>query len=563
MTNIFHKKDGLTDAVKSVMEVNQFHREAEAQVNEMFGVVSRKALPHEQQASWDAEFNKIISEGAIKRMGDDGGMETYKKKPKGYSPKQMMIAKIAGNPNKIDAQDLAALRAGKKMDEEEQIDEVSRTKARKAADKASKQFTDLSLDMFRDEPRQRKLAVKKANQMHKFDDYANKKYTMDEEQLDEISKKALTAVRDRAAGRMMDSGLKDKKATKVEKMASDRLKKIKGAEDEERSKREYKAWKGINEADGVSDAERNRKPYTGRKITYTKKELDDMAEKKAKEMGLPMDPMSIAKRKKEDEQSGLREMNQRDPRGADTTSPSSMNIPAPSYAKNSSTMNKNNPGSREIRSGAGAIQAGQVNTSKKRDRVGTLEEAVRNKYAIGMAAAMKSTGDEPPLKKSTIKKAHEIAKKIDERVMPQPMPARSMSPRPAFSAGAGAKFTGANAPSTPAQRAAIARGGSSAKAALTANKQKVNVGGKSNYAGPRTQNVGKGNLGGNVSTVRPTGGASSMQKNMQETLDSIQEEIAMNLYAELNYVMEQYGEEAANEWIANLSEEQLAIMENM
>ena len=39
---------------------------------------------------------------------------------------------------------------------------------------------------------------------------------------------------------------------------------------------------------------------------------------------------------------------------------------------------------------------------------------VRNSYAVGMAQAMKSTGDEPPLKKSTIKKAHEIAKAIDE-----------------------------------------------------------------------------------------------------------------------------------------------------
>ena len=35
-------------------------------------------------------------------------------------------------------------------------------------------------------------------------------------------------------------------------------------------------------------------------------------------------------------------------------------------------------------------------------------------YAIGMAQAMKSTGDKPPLKKSTIKKAHEIAKKIKD-----------------------------------------------------------------------------------------------------------------------------------------------------
>lgn len=33
-------------------------------------------------------------------------------------------------------------------------------------------------------------------------------------------------------------------------------------------------------------------------------------------------------------------------------------------------------------------------------------------YAIGMAQAMKSTGDKPPLKKSTIRKAHDIAKSV-------------------------------------------------------------------------------------------------------------------------------------------------------
>jgi len=43
-----------------------------------------------------------------------------------------------------------------------------------------------------------------------------------------------------------------------------------------------------------------------------------------------------------------------------------------------------------------------------------LDEAVKNPYAVGMAAAMKSTGDTPPLKKSTITKAHEIAKKVAE-----------------------------------------------------------------------------------------------------------------------------------------------------
>jgi len=39
-------------------------------------------------------------------------------------------------------------------------------------------------------------------------------------------------------------------------------------------------------------------------------------------------------------------------------------------------------------------------------------DEVRNPYAVGMAQAMKSKNDEPPLKKSTITKAHDIAKSI-------------------------------------------------------------------------------------------------------------------------------------------------------
>jgi len=40
------------------------------------------------------------------------------------------------------------------------------------------------------------------------------------------------------------------------------------------------------------------------------------------------------------------------------------------------------------------------------------KEAVDNPYAVGMAQAMKAKNDEPPLKKSTITKAHDIAKSI-------------------------------------------------------------------------------------------------------------------------------------------------------
>jgi hypothetical protein len=47
------------------------------------------------------------------------------------------------------------------------------------------------------------------------------------------------------------------------------------------------------------------------------------------------------------------------------------------------------------------------------DEFNKLEEA-KNAYAIGMAAAEKQTGDKPPLKKSTINKAHKIAKAVQK-----------------------------------------------------------------------------------------------------------------------------------------------------
>jgi hypothetical protein len=46
--------------------------------------------------------------------------------------------------------------------------------------------------------------------------------------------------------------------------------------------------------------------------------------------------------------------------------------------------------------------------------VGLKVKEAGNPYAIGMSQAMKSTGDEPPLKKSTINKAHKIARAIEK-----------------------------------------------------------------------------------------------------------------------------------------------------
>ena len=51
--------------------------------------------------------------------------------------------------------------------------------------------------------------------------------------------------------------------------------------------------------------------------------------------------------------------------------------------------------------------------SKYKAKNEEVAEAV-NPYAVGMAQAMKSTGDKPPLKKATITKAHDIAKSIEK-----------------------------------------------------------------------------------------------------------------------------------------------------
>lgn len=53
--------------------------------------------------------------------------------------------------------------------------------------------------------------------------------------------------------------------------------------------------------------------------------------------------------------------------------------------------------------------------SKKGWKGGVDEGKAKNPYAIGMAQAMKATGDEPPLKKSTITKAHDIAKSVKKK----------------------------------------------------------------------------------------------------------------------------------------------------
>lgn len=98
------KHDPLVDSVRSVMEKNTLRRQVEEAINEELGVSSRKAIPHEHLASYDA----MLEEAYKCAMEED----------KDLSPKQKALAKLGtvtghgGNSKKIDEPDLDAARKG-------------------------------------------------------------------------------------------------------------------------------------------------------------------------------------------------------------------------------------------------------------------------------------------------------------------------------------------------------------------------------------------------------------------------------------------------------------------
>ena len=90
-----NKKDPLVDSVKTVMAENAKRRDAESRVNEAFGVTSKRGLPHEMHASYDAALEKAtktaLSEGvealdegkisdAAKSLGKKIAVSTYKRR---------------------------------------------------------------------------------------------------------------------------------------------------------------------------------------------------------------------------------------------------------------------------------------------------------------------------------------------------------------------------------------------------------------------------------------------------------------------------------------------------
>ena len=128
MSNPFlSKKDPLVEAVKKAQEDGQIRRQAIAIVNEEFGVYNRNALVREDIATYDARIEEAYealkegkdpSQGSLKHS--TAGKPPYSRtveEDKVLSAKQKKMAALGGNPNKIDAPDLAKLRKGAKLED--------------------------------------------------------------------------------------------------------------------------------------------------------------------------------------------------------------------------------------------------------------------------------------------------------------------------------------------------------------------------------------------------------------------------------------------------------------
>jgi hypothetical protein len=105
------KKDPLVDAVSKVMQENQLRRDVERQVNETYGIHSKKALPFEHHA----EYDRVLAEKTQQALSEGWSMK-----------KEELVGnqhKIDANKNgKVDGQDFKILKARKGLDEEDAYD---------------------------------------------------------------------------------------------------------------------------------------------------------------------------------------------------------------------------------------------------------------------------------------------------------------------------------------------------------------------------------------------------------------------------------------------------------
>lgn len=122
---MLNKNDPLIGAVQQVMQQSNAEREATRIVNERFGIESRKSLPHEYQAQWNAEYQQVLSESA-----DLAALAPPHHK---VTKKDVLVGRgvLEKHPTKPGKHILAK--------EEEQIDELSRGTLERYVNKAGDQ----------------------------------------------------------------------------------------------------------------------------------------------------------------------------------------------------------------------------------------------------------------------------------------------------------------------------------------------------------------------------------------------------------------------------------------
>jgi hypothetical protein len=112
---MFNKKDPVADAVKKIMEQNDLHRQVEQKLCEELGIVSRKQLPHEHQANYDALLEQRMKEA--------------------LHPNQQKLDVHEPEKDKLTAKDFEMLRARKKGNEKSEYSKMREKMVGKGTDR--------------------------------------------------------------------------------------------------------------------------------------------------------------------------------------------------------------------------------------------------------------------------------------------------------------------------------------------------------------------------------------------------------------------------------------------
>jgi hypothetical protein len=352
---MLNKNDPLIGAVQEVMKKNQAERDAVRLVNEKFGVTDRKALPHERQGEWDAAYKTVLTEGVetLNELSPET-LENYKDKRK--------------------TQVHATLRNMKDW----QLKKTPQGASDFIINSAKKAAKHAKMIKLAGDKIDGKKGVVPANRPKK---------RLEEEELDE-KKIKMYGIPNKVKPKRGPLGPKDKNAINVTNNLFWRMKELKKG--------------NVQAAGNVTKAQIKKmqsEEALDEKLVGNQHRID--ANKNGRVDGHDF-KMLRAKKK---------------PMEEDVTSPSSMGIKKPDYAPAGTTPDYAKSKEQTVNRAAktslppGTMKESVFDKVKKK-----LEEKKVNPYAVGMAQAMKSTGDKPPLEKSTIMKAHKIAKKVEGKV---------------------------------------------------------------------------------------------------------------------------------------------------